>query len=114
MSTETTDQVPDRRLRELLLLQIVNLFIRGALLAGGRDVFGRHVLATFLNFTRNHEQRFQFVGDFGGGVVALDAIDQVVVSTQVFSRCRSVRQLAETAIVLRRNVGCDDFAFSRS
>jgi hypothetical protein len=94
--------------------RIVNLFIRGTLLACPRDVFRHHVLATFLNLTSNREQRFQFVGDFGAGVVAFDAIDQVVVSTQVFSRCRSVRELAKAAIVLRRDVGRDHFAFSWS
>jgi hypothetical protein len=89
--------------------RIVNLFIRGTLLACARDVIKRHVLATFLNLTRNREQQFQFVGDFGAGVVAFDAIDQVVVSTQVFSCRRSVRELAEAAIVLGRDVHCDHF-----
>jgi hypothetical protein len=31
----------------------------------------------------------------------------------MFRHCSSVRQLAETAIVLRRNIGGDHFAFSR-
>jgi hypothetical protein len=71
------------------------------------------MLATFLNLTRNGEQRFQFVGDFRGGVIAFDAINQIVISPRMFRCCSSVRQLAETAIVLRRNVVCDHFALSR-
>jgi len=92
---------------------IVNLFVGGSFLACPFDIFRYDVLATFLNLAGDREQRFQLVGDFRGGVVPLDAIDQIVISAQVFGGGSAVRELAETAIILRRDVHCDHFAFGR-
>ena len=89
------------------------LFVSCALLARLSDIFRRNVLASFLGLARDRKQRFQFVGDFRRGVVLLDAIDQVVISTQVFGRCSTVRKLAEAAIKLRTDLHRDHFAFGR-
>jgi hypothetical protein len=69
---------------------IVNLFVACALPPRARHIFRRNLLASLLNLACNREQRFKFVRDFGGGVVPLEAIDQVVVSVQMLCRCRTV------------------------
>jgi hypothetical protein len=69
------------------------------------------VLASFLNLARDDEQRLQPVGDFRGGIVPQDAIDEVVVTAQVFGSCRTAGELAETAMILGRTVGRDHFTF---
>jgi hypothetical protein len=64
-----------------------------------------------LHFACNRQQGPYLLRNLGCAEILFDSIDQFVVPTQMLGCRRTVRKLAETAIVLRRNVGCDDFAF---
>ena len=92
---------------------VVNLDVGGVFGAGAGDVFGGDIFAAQPDFAGDREERFEFGGDGRGGGIGGDAFDDGGVTCEVGGGGGSVAGGAEEAIVLRGDVGGNQFAFSK-
>jgi hypothetical protein len=79
-------------------------------LAGTGNIFRGNLLAAFLNFASDCQQRFQLFGDRCRLKVQLHVMDQSLISAQAVGRDGTVGALAKMATVLRGNVSGDHFS----
>lgn len=91
---------------------VVNLKV-GCAFTGALNVFGRDAFAALLHLASDLEKGFQLSRDFGVFEVALYRDNESFVAVEVMSGDGSVDGLAIAAIILRRDVGGDEFALAR-
>ena len=86
--------------------------VRGSLFAGGIHCCFGYVLSATLHLAGDDEQSLQLLRDVRLLKIGMNLLDHIAVTQMACCR-RAVTGLAEVAIVERRNVGRDQFAFAR-
>mgnify|MGYP003578940931 CR=1 FL=1 len=93
--------------------RIVNLLIGSALPACVFHILRQHVLAALLDFAGDCQECLQFVGNPSVLETTLYIFYELFVAAKLMSSNGAVNRLAIKTIVLRRDIGGNQLAFSR-
>ena len=89
----------------------MNLQVGGALFSSSPDIFGRYTLPAALHFACNRKQGLELAGDVCRRVL-FHIDNEQFIAVEVMSRDSAVNCLAKEAVILRRDIGGDQFALS--